>query len=41
MLTNEVFEYLELVKNQDGEVRLADAFARMIQDKDIYGLEIE
>jgi UTP--glucose-1-phosphate uridylyltransferase len=22
-------------------VRLADAFARMIQDKDIYGLEIE
>lgn len=41
MLTNEVFEYLELVKNKDGEVRLADAFARMIQDKDIYGLEIE
>jgi len=41
MLTNEVFDYLELVKNKDGEVRLADAFARMLSDKDIYGLEIE
>jgi UTP-glucose-1-phosphate uridylyltransferase len=41
MLTNEVFDYLELVKNKDGEVRLADAFTRMIQDTDIYGLEIE
>ncbi len=41
VLTNEVFDYLELVKNKDGEVRLADAFVRMLLDKDIYGLEIE
>lgn len=41
VLTAEIFDYLEMVKNKDGEVRLADAFVRMIQDKDIYGLEIE
>ena len=41
MLTNEIFEYLELVKNKEGEVRLADAFVRMISDKDIYGIQIE
>ena len=41
MLTNDIFDYLELVKNKEGEVRLADAFVRMLLDKDLYGLEIE
>lgn len=44
IITPEVFEYLE--KNgawasKDGEIRLADAFERMVQDnQDIYGLEM-
>jgi len=45
IITPEVFEYLEKdgkVTSKDGEIRLADAFARMLEDhKTIYGLEME
>ena len=45
VITPEVFEYLALDSawaSKDGEIRLADAFARMVDDgKDIYGLEME
>ena len=45
IITPEVFEYLEKdgkAASKDGEIRLADAFARMVEDgKRIYGLEME
>lgn len=45
IITPEVFEYLEKdgkVASKDWEIRLADAFARMVEDgKKIYGLEME
>jgi UTP--glucose-1-phosphate uridylyltransferase len=45
IITPEVFQYLEKWGNsasKDGEIRLADAFARMVEDgKNIYGLEME
>ena len=45
IITPEVFDYLEkdgASASKDGEIRLADAFARMVQDgKKIYGLEME
>ncbi len=45
IITPEVFEYLEKdgkAASKDGEIRLADAFARMVEDgKKIYGLEME
>ncbi len=45
IITPEVFDYLEKDgqgASKDGEIRLADAFARMVQDgKKIYGLEME
>lgn len=40
-----MFEYLEKdgkAASKDGEIRLADAFARMVEDgKKVYGLEME
>ena len=45
IITPEVFEYLEQdgqAASKDGEIRLADAFARMVEDGGrIYGLEME
>ncbi|MDD2486756.1 MAG: UTP--glucose-1-phosphate uridylyltransferase GalU [Candidatus Gracilibacteria bacterium] len=41
VLTPDIFEYLERQPSSSGEIRLADAFALMIKDKDIYGLEME
>lgn len=45
VITPEVFRYLEMdatSASKDGEIRLADAFARMLaDDKALYGLEIE
>ena len=45
IITPEVFEYLEKdgkAASKDGEIRLADAFARMVEDgKKVYGLEME
>jgi UTP--glucose-1-phosphate uridylyltransferase len=45
IITPEVFEYLEqdgITASKDGEIRLADAFERMVQDgKQVYGLEME
>ncbi|MDD4151832.1 MAG: UTP--glucose-1-phosphate uridylyltransferase GalU [Candidatus Gracilibacteria bacterium] len=42
VLTPEIFDYLEKAgEGKDGEKRLADAFALMLKDKDIYGLEME
>ena len=45
IITPEVFEYLEKdgkAASKDWEIRLADAFARMVEDgKKIYGLEME
>jgi len=42
VLTPDIFEYLEKSNSwKDWEKRLADAFAMMIKDKDIYWLEIE
>jgi UTP--glucose-1-phosphate uridylyltransferase len=45
IITPEVFEYLErdgVSASRDGEIRLADAFERMVQDgKQVYGLEME
>ena len=44
VITPEIFAYLEEDNewaSKDGEIRLADAFARMVKDgKDIYGLEM-
>lgn len=44
IITPEVFDYIERsggAASKDGELRLADAFAAMVQDRDIYGLEME
>lgn len=42
VLTPEIFDYLEKAPSwKDWEIRLADAFALMIKDKDIYALEME
>jgi UTP--glucose-1-phosphate uridylyltransferase len=45
IITPEVFEYLEqdgITASKDGEIRLADAFERMVQDgQKVYGLEME
>ena len=45
IITPEVFEYLEqngIKASKDGEIRLADAFERMVsEEKGIYGLELE
>ena len=44
VITPEVFDYLQNDSegaSKDGEIRLADAFARMVKDRDIYGLEME
>jgi UTP--glucose-1-phosphate uridylyltransferase len=45
IITPEVFDYLErsgATASKDGEIRLADAFERMVQDGgQIYGLEME
>ncbi len=45
IITPEVFDYLEqdgASASKDGEIRLADAFERMVQDGGkIYGLEME
>jgi len=42
VLTSEIFDYLEKAKSwkNDGEIRLADAFELMRQDKDIYWVKI-
>lgn len=45
IITPEVFEYLEMdgtKASKDGEIRLADAFERMVQDgQKVYGLEMD
>ncbi|MDD5213664.1 MAG: UTP--glucose-1-phosphate uridylyltransferase GalU [Candidatus Gracilibacteria bacterium] len=42
VLSPDIFDYLEKAPaGKDGEIRLADAFELMRQEKDIYGLEIE
>ncbi|EKD30565.1 MAG: hypothetical protein ACD_78C00008G0001 [uncultured bacterium (gcode 4)] len=44
IITPEVFDYIERSRgaaSKDGELRLADAFAAMVSDRDIYGLELE
>lgn len=44
IITPEVFDYLEMEgawASKDGEIRLADAFSRMVKDQSIYGLEME
>lgn len=45
VITPEVFRYLDIDAtgtSKDGEIRLADAFARMLADnQEIYGLEVE
>lgn len=42
VLTPEIFDYLEKAwEGKDWEKRLADAFALMLEDKDIYWLEME
>ncbi|OIP54068.1 hypothetical protein AUK10_01675 [Candidatus Gracilibacteria bacterium CG2_30_37_12] len=44
IITPEVFDYIEHSNggaSKDGELRLADAFAAMVSDRDIYGLELE
>ncbi|MBC7503514.1 UTP--glucose-1-phosphate uridylyltransferase [Candidatus Gracilibacteria bacterium] len=45
IITPEVFDYLEQggsLASKDGEIRLADAFERMVRDgKKVYGLEME
>lgn len=44
IITPEIFDYLardEAGASKDGEIRLADAFARIVNDRDIYGLEME
>jgi UTP--glucose-1-phosphate uridylyltransferase len=44
IITPEVFDYIENAwgaASKDGELRLADAFAAMVSDRRIYGLELE
>lgn len=41
VLTPDIFEYLEKQPSSSWEIRLADAFSLMLNDKDIYGLEME
>lgn len=44
IITPEVFDYIEHSRgttSKDGELRLADAFAAMVLDRDIYGLEMK
>lgn len=43
ILTPDIFTYLENAESSvwDGEIRLADAFIEMQQDRDIYGLEVK
>lgn len=44
IITPEVFDYIASsagTTSKDGELRLADAFAAMVADRDIYGLEME
>ncbi len=43
VLTSDIFSYLENAKSSvwDGEIRLADAFIAMQNDRDIYGLEVK
>lgn len=43
ILTPEIFDYLEKIETskKTWEIRLADAFEQMLQDRDIYGLDIE
>jgi len=43
ILTPEIFKYLEEleISNKTGEIRLADAFSEMINDKDIYWLDVD
>ncbi len=43
VLTPDMFAYLESASSSvwDWEIRLADAFISMLQDRDIYGLEVE
>lgn len=44
IITPEVFDYIQSSAgsaSKDGELRLADAFASMAADRDIYGLEME
>jgi UTP--glucose-1-phosphate uridylyltransferase len=45
IITPEIFDYLEkdgAAASKDGEIRLADAFERMVQDGGkIYGVEME
>lgn len=44
IITPEVFDYLQNssgAASKDGEIRLADAFANMAKDRDIYGLELD
>lgn len=44
IITPEVFDYLAVETagaSRDGEIRLADAFARMAKDHPIHGIEIE
>lgn len=41
VLTPDIFDYLEKQPASSWEIRLTDAFALMLKDKDIYGLEME
>lgn len=41
VLTPDIFDYLEKQPSSSWEIRLADAFSLMLNDKDIYWLEIE
>jgi len=42
VLTANIFDYLEQIAPRNGqEIRLADAFALMAQNQDIYGLELQ
>ncbi|EKE27850.1 MAG: hypothetical protein ACD_3C00142G0006 [uncultured bacterium (gcode 4)] len=41
VLTPEIFDYLRKQPSDSWEIRLADAFVLMMQDKDIYGVEME
>lgn len=43
VLTPDIFDYLENASSSvwDGEIRLADAFISMLENRDIYGLEVE
>ncbi|MDD2909198.1 MAG: UTP--glucose-1-phosphate uridylyltransferase GalU [Candidatus Gracilibacteria bacterium] len=42
ILTPDIFDYLRKApQGKDSEIRLADAFVLMMQDRDIYGVEME